>query len=203
MTNQTGNLSSCGVGMEPEGRNERKDCIDCGCFEPCAPQAGEPSPAQGVKPLDWRKPTKRDLEEGGRDCALLIAPGLGGEYAIQADGKNFILWRVSDPYAFDTFPTVDAAKAYAEADWQEKIGRKLTAPAQPDAGEEHGSFSQEAKIPTEQASLVSTLVDALKEARAALHYHYLEWDGEPEDAIPLQQARAECDRALAKATGAA
>lgn len=80
-----------------------------------------------AKPLDWRKPTKRDRDEGGRDSALWIAPGFGGEYAIQSDLQNFILWRIDDPYAFDTFPTVDAAKAYAEADWQKTIGRKLTA----------------------------------------------------------------------------
>lgn len=40
-------------------------------------------------------------------------------------------------------------------------------------------------------------VEALEEAREALHHHYVEWDGEPEDAAPLQLARAECDKALA------
>ena len=39
--------------------------------------------------------------------------------------------------------------------------------------------------------------DALISARAALHHHYVEWDGEPEDAVPLQEARSECDRVLA------
>ena len=33
-------------------------------------------------------------------------------------------------------------------------------------------------------------------AREALHQHYVDWDGEPEDAVPLQEARAECDRVL-------
>lgn len=95
--------------------------------------AGEPV----AKPLDWRKPTKRELEEGGRDCALWIAPGFGGEYAIQADGAGFILWRIDDPYAFDTFPTVEAAKAYAEADWQKTIGRKIAAhPSPPPAAQD-------------------------------------------------------------------
>ncbi|MBU2233141.1 MAG: Lar family restriction alleviation protein [Alphaproteobacteria bacterium] len=39
--------------------------------------------------------------------------------------------------------------------------------------------------------------DALISAREALHQHYVDWDGEPEDAVPLQEARAECDRVLA------
>lgn len=45
------------------------------------------------------------------------------------------------------------------------------------------------------------LVRALEEARAALHFRYVEWDGEPEDAVPLQLARAKCDAALARAKG--
>lgn len=94
--------------------------------------AGEPV----AKPLDWRKPTKRELEEGGRDCALWIAPGFAGEYAIQADGAGFILWRIDDPYAFDSFPTVDAAKAYAEADWQKTIGRKIAVRPSPPAAQD-------------------------------------------------------------------
>ena len=40
------------------------------------------------------------------------------------------------------------------------------------------------------------LAEALREARAALHQHYVDWDGEPEDAVPLQLARAKCDQAL-------
>lgn len=43
------------------------------------------------------------------------------------------------------------------------------------------------------------LLEALKAARAALHFHYVEWDGEPEDAVPLQLARAKCDAAITKA----
>lgn len=45
------------------------------------------------------------------------------------------------------------------------------------------------------------LVEALEEARAALHHHYVDWDGEPEDAVPLQLARAKCDAALARGKG--
>jgi len=45
------------------------------------------------------------------------------------------------------------------------------------------------------------LLKALREAREALHQHYVDWDGEPEDAVPLQLARAKCDDAITKATG--
>lgn len=38
--------------------------------------------------------------------------------------------------------------------------------------------------------------EALISAREALHQHYVDWDGEPEDAVPLQEARDECDRVL-------
>ena len=91
------------------------------------PEEGAAGLHLAAKPLDWRKPTKRDRDEGGREDALWIAPGCGGEYAIQSDLQNFILWRIDDTFAFDTFPTVEAAKAYAEADWQKKIGQKLAA----------------------------------------------------------------------------
>lgn len=46
------------------------------------------------------------------------------------------------------------------------------------------------------AEQVQALVEALREARGALHFHYVEWDGEPEDAVPLQLARSKCDAAL-------
>jgi len=60
----------------------------------------------------------------------------------------------------------------------------------------------EARRPTPQPPVVSEVtvafcMAALTEARAALHQHYVDWDGEPEDAIPLQEARAQCDAALA------
>lgn len=46
------------------------------------------------------------------------------------------------------------------------------------------------------------LLRALKEARKALHQHYVDWDGEPEDAVTLQLARDKCDAAIARATEA-
>lgn len=104
------------------------DVIEPLFTHPAAPSADK---LRIVKPLDWRKPTRRDRDEGGRDAAIWIAPGFGGEYAIQSDLENFILWRIDDPYAFDTFSTVKAAKAHAEADWQKTIRRKLSTPDAP------------------------------------------------------------------------
>jgi hypothetical protein len=46
------------------------------------------------------------------------------------------------------------------------------------------------------ASLLLAMKEALVEARAALHQHYVDWDGEPEDAVPLQLARAKIDATL-------
>ena len=42
------------------------------------------------------------------------------------------------------------------------------------------------------------LLAALIEARDALHQHYVDWDGEPEDAVSLQLARSKCDDAIAR-----
>lgn len=49
---------------------------------------------------------------------------------------------------------------------------------------------------------VPAMVRALREAREALHFHYVEWDGEPEDAVPLQEARGKIDAILARLDGA-
>ena len=48
----------------------------------------------------------------------------------------------------------------------------------------------------EALPLLQLAIGALTEAREALHFHYVEWDGEPEDAVPLQLARAKCDQAI-------
>lgn len=128
-----------GTGTRLEA-HEVKRVIDALSTTPARAEAqdeGAEGERLAAKPLDWRKPTKRDRDEGGRENALWIAPGFGGEYAIQSDLENFIMWRIDDPYAFDTFPTVDAAKAHAEADWQKTIGRKLAAhPSPPPAADE-------------------------------------------------------------------
>lgn len=52
-------------------------------------------------------------------------------------------------------------------------------------------------------AIAEGLAGAVTEARDALHFHYVEWDGEPEeDAVPLHLARAKCNRALATYTAA-
>jgi hypothetical protein len=45
---------------------------------------------------------------------------------------------------------------------------------------------------------IAAAVKAVKSARNALHEHYTNWDGEPEDAVPLQNARSKCDTFLAR-----
>ena len=45
------------------------------------------------------------------------------------------------------------------------------------------------------------LLEALIVARTAINQAYVDWDGEPEDVVPLQLARAKCDAAIARATG--
>ena len=56
--------------------------------------------------------------------------------------------------------------------------------------------------PTEQTAyspeLVERIISALRGAREALHFHYVEWDGEPEDAVPLQFQRSRIDAILSE-----
>lgn len=66
-----------------------------------------------------------------------------------------------------------------------KLILSLLRPAAPDAG----GIATQAKIDIAR--------DALTTARQALHQHFVDWDGEPEDALLLQEARSECDLALA------
>ncbi len=54
-------------------------------------------------------------------------------------------------------------------------------------------------IEAAEADLLGKALEALREAREALHFHYVEWDGEPEDAVPLQLARSKCDAILSQA----
>ncbi len=107
----------------------------------------EPEAGAVAKGLDWQKPTSADQHEGFAECDL-IAPGIGGYYGIQKDGAGCILWRVEDPFAFDAFPTVEAAKAHAEAHWQEAISRKITsahpAPSDPSATERMRAAAKDA-----------------------------------------------------------
>lgn len=66
------------------------------------------------------------------------------------------------------------------------------------------------RIAAENAALeraAKVAIEALTEAREALHFHYtearealpfyyVEWGGEPEDAVQLQLARSKCDEAI-------
>lgn len=49
-----------------------------------------------------------------------------------------------------------------------------------------------------EGDMLGKMVEALREAREALHHHYVEWDGEPEDAGPIQLARSKIDTLLAQ-----
>ena len=70
-----------------------------------------------------------------------------------------------------------------------------------------GSFVQGSGFDPDEAHRIVTavnshaaLLEAVKNAREALHQHYVDWDGEPEDAVPLQLARTKCDAAIALAS---
>ena len=49
--------------------------------------------------------------------------------------------------------------------------------------------------------LLKEAEEVVGDARGALHQHYVDWDGEPEDAVPLQLARSRCDAFLQKLKG--
>lgn len=61
-----------------------------------------------------------------------------------------------------------------------------------------GSHTAEQAANARLITAAPDLLEALVEARAALHQHYIDWDGEPEDAVPLQLARSKCDAAIAR-----
>ncbi len=71
-----------------------------------------------AKPLNWRKPTDNG-SDFGHEGDLLIADGIGGHYSITADQVvGFNLWWAADEFTFVACPTIEDAKAKAEADWQ-------------------------------------------------------------------------------------
>lgn len=79
-----------------------------------------------AKPLKWRKPQDTG-QDYGREGAAWVADGIGGTYAIEADG---LLWWADDPFTFVQCANVAAAKATAEEDWQKRFAA-LEAPATP------------------------------------------------------------------------
>ncbi|MFH1556834.1 MAG: hypothetical protein ABII76_18585 [Pseudomonadota bacterium] len=69
-----------------------------------------------AKPLTWRKP-KDDGQDFGHERAEWLANGIGGIYAVEADGT---LWWAHDPFQYKMFGSVPAAKGAAEEDWQNR-----------------------------------------------------------------------------------
>lgn len=64
----------------------------------------------------------------------------------------------------------------------------------------HDRSAEETEANATLIAAAPELLAALREARKALHQHYVDWNGEPEDAVKLQLARTKCDAAIAKAT---
>lgn len=73
-----------------------------------------------IKPLKWRKPTDSGADFGLED-AVAVADGIGGKYSITPDSGNFLLWDSHDEFTFQNYPTLDEAKAAAEAHWQKSV----------------------------------------------------------------------------------
>lgn len=101
------------------------------------PPNTRPVPAPvGVKELEWHVPTDHPSEM--EDTAILIADGLGGKYAIsrpQKVGPKFLLWWAHDAFDWTGFDTPEAAKAAAQADYEQCILSALTSPQTSEAGE--------------------------------------------------------------------
>lgn len=74
-----------------------------------------------ARPLIWAPPSNDDL---GHEDMALIARGLCGHYAIDSrpnpDG-TVNLWWAHNAFTFEECRDVEAAKALAEADWQERM----------------------------------------------------------------------------------
>ncbi|MFG1399920.1 hypothetical protein [Roseixanthobacter pseudopolyaromaticivorans] len=77
-----------------------------------------------ARPLKWRKP-KDDGQDFGREGAAWLADGIGGIYAVEADG---LLWWAHDPFQWKRFGSVSAAKDAAEDDWQQAYARHAAPP---------------------------------------------------------------------------
>jgi hypothetical protein len=83
-------------------------------------------------------------------------------------------------------------------DWD---GTPMPSGAEPRSVPCCGDIREIADTLESQASLLLAMKEALVEARAALHQHYVDWDGEPEDAVSLQLARAKIDATLNQGAG--
>ncbi len=72
-----------------------------------------------VKPLVWRTPDNDNPKDPDPDDNLFCADGIGGVYAIsrrQKTGPAYLLWPVEDPFAWEGYDTIEAAKSAAQAD---------------------------------------------------------------------------------------
>lgn len=94
MIEETGNLSSCGAGMEPEGRNELKPCPFCGRDD----STDNPMQEGAVRVRSFASPA------GGSACRVECVCGTSGRsgrdywQAIEA-------WNTRAPQAGDPSPT--------------------------------------------------------------------------------------------------
>lgn len=79
-----------------------------------------------IKSLSWRKPTG-DGADFGLEDAVAVANGIGGKYSITKDSGQFLLWDSYDEFTFQNYPTLDEAKAAAEAHWQKSVQAVLVA----------------------------------------------------------------------------
>ena len=120
-------------------------------------------------------------EAAGLETAGHVVWWKAGGVNYYPEGEAFT---VSESYRVE--PLVTAASAQARIGDLESRLEYLRSSRDGHAAQAHAEFVKR-----------TMATDALISARAALHHHYVEWDGEPEDAVPLQEARSECDRVLA------
>lgn len=143
---------------------------------------------------------RKDVIEGRNDNIFVrafakhrTAAARGGEEqctCFEAFGENpeCILHGEHTDYGDDFGPIGDAARricSYTER--QARINVYKAAKRELESLYAH---------PAQPAPDTAKLIEALREAREALHFHYVEWDGEPEDAVPLQLARDRIDAIL-------
>lgn len=72
-----------------------------------------------VRPLAWREPTDHPQDH---DDALLVADGIGGRYSIADDEMGgFMVWWAHDCFSWTQYPTIEAAKAAVQEDFERRV----------------------------------------------------------------------------------